>query len=87
MIIEITNEYHGTTELVEAESLEEAKSNHTVGLEVTAGNLTENEIEEDWADYYAIYEEAEQATYDDILKQLKSEVSYKVIEQPMTTNG
>ena len=84
MIIEITNSYHGTTEIVEDESLEVAKNKHISGLEVTAGNLSENEVEGDWADYYATYEEAEQATYDDILYQLKSEVAYKVIEQPMT---
>ena len=86
MIIEITNSYHGTTEIVEEESLEVAKNKHIGGLEVTASNLAENEVEDDWADYYATYEEAEQATYDDILHQLKSEVSYKVMEQPMTVN-
>ena len=84
MIIEITNSYHGTTEIAEEESLDVAKNKHISGLEVTAGNLAENEVEDDWADYYATYEEAEQATYDDILNQLKSEVAYKVIEQPMT---
>lgn len=84
MIIEITNSYHGTTEIVEEEILEVAKNKHISGLEVTAGNLAENEVEDDWAGYYATYEEAEQATYDDILYQLKSEVAYKVIEQPMT---
>lgn len=79
MKIKIINTYHDTEEIVEAESLEKAIANHESGLEYTANNLAENEIEDDWADYYKTEEEAFSATYDLILEQLKSEIEYTVI--------
>lgn len=84
MKIKIENSYHNTTELVEAESLEEAKKNHLEGLQVTAGNLAENEVEEDWADYYETYEEALHWTYESIYDQLRGEVTFSVVNEPMT---
>ena len=80
MIIEITNHYHKTVEEVKANSLREAEQNHIGGLEVTAHNLAEQEIEEDWEIYYNSYEQAFNTTYDGILEQLISEVSFKVIK-------
>lgn len=79
MKIKIINTYHDTEEIVEAESLEKAIANHESGLEYTANNLAENEIEDDWVDYYKTEEEAFNATYDLILEQLKSEIEYTVI--------
>jgi len=79
MKILITNTYHDTSEIVEANSIAEAKKNVEMGLQVTADNLAPNEIEPDWREYYTTYEGALQLTYESILAQLKSEFEYKVI--------
>lgn len=76
----ITNTYHNTSEVVFASSLDKARSAHVEGLEVTAENLTPNEIEEDWEQYYDTYEQAYDETYKSILNQLKREVNCKVIK-------
>ena len=80
MKVLITNTYHDTNEVVEVDSLKTAKQNVELGLEVTADNLAPNEVEPDWKEYYTTYDGALQATYEDILAQLKSEFEYKVIE-------
>lgn len=80
MIIQIKNSYHNTVETVNANSLKEAEQNYIGGLEVTAHNLTDKEIEEDWEKYYNSYGRAFNATYDGILEQLISEVSFEVIK-------
>ena len=77
--IEITNTYHHTVETVWAESLESAKTENESLVSITAGNLAENEVEQDWGDYYKTYDEAFNATYDEIFEQLKSEFEYKVL--------
>ena len=77
--IEITNTYHHTAETVWAESLESAKTENESLVSITAGNLAENEVEQDWGDYYKTYDEAFNATYDEIFEQLKSEFEYKVL--------
>ncbi|HAQ5748521.1 TPA: hypothetical protein IX023_002655 [Enterococcus faecium] len=79
MLIKIENTYHNTTEVVEANSLKEATESYICGLQITAENLAENEIEEDWSQYYNSYEKAFDVTYEGILDQLKSEVVYIVI--------
>ena len=78
--IEIKNTYHHTVETVWAESLESAKTENESLVSITAERLAENEVEQDWEDYYKTYDEAFNATYDEIFKQLKSEFEYKVIE-------
>lgn len=80
MKIKITNTYHDTEEIVEFDSLEEAIQDHVGGLEFTASNLAENELEDDWELYYETEEEAFIATYELILEQLKSEVRYEVVK-------
>ena len=77
--IEITNTYHDTVETVWAESLESAKTENESLVSITAGNLAENEVDQDWEDYYKTYDEAFNATYDGIFEQLKSEFEYKVL--------
>ena len=77
--IEITNTYHHTVETVWAESLESAKTENESLVSITAGNLAYNEVEQDWGDYYKTYDEAFNATYDEIFEQLKSEFEYKVL--------
>lgn len=79
MKILITNTYHDTNEVVEANSIAEAKANVEAGLQVTADNLAPNEVEPDWREYYTTYEGALQLTYESIFAQLKSEFEYKVI--------
>ena len=79
MLIKIENTYHNTTEVVEANIIKEATENYISGLQITAENLSENEIEEDWLQYYNSYEKAFDVTYEEILDQLKSEVVYTVI--------
>lgn len=77
--IEITNTYHHTVETVWAESLENAKTENESLTSITAERLAENEVEQDWGDYYKTYDEAFNATYDEIFEQLKSEFEYKVL--------
>lgn len=77
--IEITNTYHDTVETVWAESLESAKTENESSVSITAEWLAENEVEQDWEDYYKTYDEAFNATYDGIFEQLKSEFEYKVL--------
>ena len=77
--IEITNTYHHTVETVLAESLESAKKVNEILTSITAERLAENEVEQDWEDYYKTYDEAFNATYDEIFEQLKSEFEYKVV--------
>ena len=77
--IEITNTYHDTVETVWAKSLESAKTENEILISITAGNLAENEVEQDWENYYKTYDEAFNATYDSIFEQLKSEFEYKVL--------
>lgn len=79
--VKIENSYHNTIEIEEGQSLEEIKQNHIGGLEFTAEGLAENEVEEDWKDYYSTYEQAFNVTYEMILEQLVSEVSFTVIEE------
>lgn len=83
MKVIVTNTYHETSEVIEADSIAEAKASTEAGLQVTADNLAPNEIEPDWSEYYTSYEGALQATYESILAQLKSEFVYKVVD---TTN-
>ena len=78
--IEITNTYHHTVKTVWAESLESAKIENEILVSITAGNLAENEVEQDWGNYYKTYDEAFNATYDSIFEQLKSEFEYKVLD-------
>lgn len=78
--IEITNTYHNTVETVWAESLESAKTENESSVSITAEWLAENEVEQDWEDYYKTYDEAFNATYDGIFEQLKSEFEYKVLD-------
>lgn len=80
MIVEVTNTYHGTKEFVVGNNLEEIKQLCYEDLEYTAQNLGENEVEEDWEDYYDTYEEAEKVTVELIHEQLVSELEFKVIE-------
>ena len=77
--IEITNTYNNTVETVWAESLENAKTENESLTSITAERLAENEVEQDWGDYYKTYDEAFNATYDEIFEQLKSEFEYKVL--------
>ena len=77
--IEITNTYHHTVETVLAESLESAKKVNEILTSITAERLAENEVEQDWEDYYKTYDEAFNATYDEIFEQLKSEFEYRVV--------
>lgn len=76
MLVKVENEYHNTQELIECNSIEQARKQIENSLIVTAENLTENEIEDDWEQYYNTYEQAYNATFSDILKQLKSEIIY-----------
>ena len=46
--IEITNTYHHTVETVWAKSLESAKTENEILVSITANNLAENEVEQDW---------------------------------------
>ena len=78
--IEITNIYHHTVKTVWAKSLESAKTENEILVSITASNLAENEVEQDWEDYYKTYDEAFNATYDSIFKQLKSEFEYKALD-------
>lgn len=80
MKILITNTYHDTSEIIEANSISEAKENVEMGLQVTADNLAPNEVEPDWKEYYTTYGGALQSTYESILAQLKSEFEYKIID-------
>ena len=41
--------------------------------------MAEIEVEPDWADYFETYDEAFNATYDEVFEQLKSEFEYKVV--------
>lgn len=79
--VKIKNSYHNSIEIKEGKNLEEIKQNHNEGLEVLAEWLAENEVEEDWHDYYSTYEQAFNDTYELIFEQLKSEVSFTVIEE------
>lgn len=79
MIIEVTNTYHDTKELFNGNSLEEIKQEYYENLWITAHNLGENEVEEDWEKYYDTYEEAESITMDLIHEQLVSELEFKVV--------
>lgn len=82
MKVKITNSWHETVEINnDWDSLEKCIKNHEGGLEVTAHNLAEQEVEENWEDYYQSYEQAFNSTYKGILEQLKSEVTYEVIEE------
>ena len=78
--VRIENSYHDTVEIVQGESLEEVKQNYIGGLEVKAEWLTENEIEEDWEDYYSTFEDAFNASYELTLEQLISEVTFIVLK-------
>lgn len=81
MKVRITNSWHKTIEINDDwGSLEDCIKSHEGGLGVTAHNLAEQEVEEDWENYYESYEQAFNSTYEDILEQLKSEVTYEVIE-------
>ena len=77
--IEIYNTYHKTTEIVEGETLEEVIKENESSVSITAEWLAENEVEQAWKDYYKTYDEAFNATYDEIFEQLKSEFEYKVV--------
>lgn len=79
MIIKLYNTYHNTTEFVEG-SLEKVKKENEEMLKITAENLAENEVEEDWELYYKSYEEAFEATYNDIFLTLCSEIEYSIVE-------
>lgn len=78
--VKIKNSYHDTVEIAEGKNLEEVKQNYIEGLKIKAEWLTENEVEEDWEEYYPTYEEAFNATYELILEQLISEVSFEVLK-------
>lgn len=80
MIVEVTNTYHDTKEFVTGNNLEEIKQEYYENLWITAHNLGENEVEEDWEKYYDTYEEAESITMDLIHEQLVSELEFKIIE-------
>lgn len=73
LLFKVSNSYHNTEEIYYGESMEEVEKKLHDSLEVTAENLTGQEIEEEWENYYKTYEEAWKATYNDILAQLKSE--------------
>ena len=75
----IYNTYHKTTEIVEGETLEEVIKENESSVSITAEWLAENEVEQAWKDYYKTYDEAFNATYDEIFEQLKSEFEYKVV--------
>lgn len=79
MKIKIYNTYHKTTEIVEGETLEEVIKENESSVSITAEWLAENEVEQAWKDYYKTYDEAFNATYDEIFEQLKSEFEYKVV--------
>lgn len=79
MLIKIENTWHDTTEIVNADSLEEVKSNHLKNLQERAWECSASEVEEDWKEYYSTYEEARQTTYKGILDQFLSEVIYTVL--------
>ena len=80
MIVEVTNTYHDTKEFIVGNNLEEIKQLCYEDLEYTAQNLGENEVEEDWEDYYDTYEEAEKVTVELIYEQLVSELEFRIIE-------
>ena len=79
MKIKIYNTYHKTTEIVEGETLEEVIKENESSVSITAEWLAENEVEQAWKDYYKTYDEAFNATYNEIFEQLKSEFEYKVV--------
>ena len=79
MKFKIYNTYHKTTEIVEGETLEEVIKENESSVSITAEWLAENEVEQAWKDYYKTYDEAFNATYDEIFEQLKSEFEYKVV--------
>lgn len=78
--VKIKNSYHDTVEIAEGKNLEEVKKNHIDVLKIKAEWLAENEVEEDWEEYYPTYEEAFNATYELILEQLISEVSFEILK-------
>lgn len=73
LLFKVSNSYHNTEEIYYGEDMEEVEKKLHDSLEITAENLTGQEIEEEWENYYKTYEEAWKATYNDILVQLKSE--------------
>ena len=75
----IYNTYHKTTKIVEGETLEEVIKENESSVSITAEWLAENEVEQAWKDYYKTYDEAFNATYNEIFEQLKSEFEYKVV--------
>lgn len=79
--VKIENSYHNTIEIEKGKNLEEIKHNHIDVLKMKAEWLAENETEEDWENYYSTYEQAFDDTYEHILEQLISEVSFTVIEE------
>lgn len=52
MLAKIYNTYHLTTEVASGDTLEDIKKDVYEGLNVTASNLSENEMEEDWEEIY-----------------------------------
>ena len=79
MKIKIYNTYHKTTKIVEGETLEEVIKENESSVSITAEWMAENEVEQAWKDYYKTYDEAFNATYNEIFEQLKSEFEYKVV--------
>lgn len=79
MKIKIYNTWHEKENIMEATSLKEAKEYYESILAITAENLAENEIEEDWKIYYKTWKEAFNAAYKLIFKQLCSEVEYTIL--------
>ena len=65
--------------MLRGETLEEVIKEKEFRVSITAEWLAENEVEQAWKDYYKTYDEAFNATYDEIFEQLKSEFEYKVV--------
>lgn len=79
MIVKVYNTYHNETEFLDG-TIEEVRKEKENMLSIKAWELAENELEEDWELYYKSYEEALQATYNDIFDTLCSEFEYSIVK-------
>lgn len=79
MAVKVYNTYHNETEFLDG-TIEEARKEKENLFSIKAWELAENELEEDWQEYYNTRKEALQATYNDIFLTLCSEIEYSIVE-------